>query len=102
MHGLSCCLERKGKKVDEILETAKEVYTPRSVLAEIARNFLKEGNDENKVIEWIDIIAATSIIAQIDSTIALGAATCQNELVVKATSFKQNTLAYLTPSSCYC
>lgn len=81
----------KGKKVKEILETAEEVYTPSTVLAEAARKFLREGNNENTIIEWLDIINAASKITQIDQTTALEAAKCQLELFEKAKKSKQNT-----------
>ena len=51
----------KGKKVKETIENAEELYTPSTVLAETARKFLKEGNDENTVTVWLDIIKAASI-----------------------------------------
>jgi predicted nucleic acid-binding protein len=81
----------KGKKVNEILENADEVYTPSSVLAETARKFLREGNDENTIREWLDLITAASNIAQIDPTLALEAAKCQGELSEIAGRSKQNT-----------
>ena len=81
----------KGKKVVEILENAEEVYTPNIVLAESARKFLREGNDESTVAEWLDIINAASNITQIDSPLALEAAKCHLELVEKAKQSKQNT-----------
>ena len=81
----------KGKKVMEILENAEEVYTPSIVLAETAKKFLREGNDESTVAEWLDIINAASNITQIDPALSLEAAKCQLELSEKAKNFKQNT-----------
>ena len=81
----------KGKKVMEILENAEEVYTPSIVLAETAKKFLREGNDESTVAEWLDIINAASNITQIDPALSLEAAKCHLELVEKAKRFKQNT-----------
>ncbi len=80
----------KGKKVVEILENAEEVYTPSIVLAESARKFLREGNDESTVAEWLDMINAASNITQIDSALALEAAKCHLELVEKSKRSKQN------------
>ena len=82
---------QKGKKVDEVLENAAEVYTPSIVLAETARKFLREGNDEKMITEWLDIITSASTITQIDTTIALEAAKCQCELSERAKRSKQNT-----------
>jgi predicted nucleic acid-binding protein len=81
----------KGKKVVEILENAENVCTPSIVLAESARKFLREGNDESTVAEWLDIINAASNIAQIDPALALEAAKCHGELSERAKRFKQNT-----------
>jgi predicted nucleic acid-binding protein len=81
----------KGKKVVEILENAEEVYTPSIVLAETARKFLREGNDESTVAEWLDNINAASNITQIDITLGLEAAKCHLELSEKAKRSKQNT-----------
>ena len=39
----------KGGKVKEILEDADEVYTPDTVLAEIARKYVREGIEERIV-----------------------------------------------------
>ncbi len=81
----------KGKKVKEILENAEEVYTPSIVLAESARKFLREGNNESTVAEWLDIINAASNITQIDPALSLETAKCHGELSERAKNFKQNT-----------
>ena len=81
----------KGKKIKEMLETAEEVYTPSTVLAEAARKFLREGTDEITIAEWLEIITDASDIAQIDSATALEAARSQIALTEKAKKLKQNT-----------
>jgi predicted nucleic acid-binding protein len=81
----------KGKTAKEMLENADEIYTPSIVLAETARKFLREGNDESTVAEWLDIINAASNITQIDPALSLKAAKCHHELSEKAKRFKQNT-----------
>jgi predicted nucleic acid-binding protein len=83
----------KGKKVKDLLENAEEVYTPNIVLAEIARKFLREGNDEKTIAEWLEIITVASDITQIDPALALEAAKCSGELSERAKKFKQNTLS---------
>ena len=88
----------KGKKVKELIENAEEVFTPSTVLAETARKFLREGNDEKTVTSWLEIIIAASVITQIDSTTALEAAKCNLELVKKAKISKQTLPAYSMPS----
>ena len=60
----------KGKKVKELLENAEAVYTPSIVLAETARKFLREGNDEKTIAEWLDIITTALDITQIDPVLA--------------------------------
>jgi predicted nucleic acid-binding protein len=81
----------KGKQTKEILENAEEIFTPSIVLAEAARKFFREGNDENTIAEWLDIISSASNIIQIDQAVALEAAKCNSELVERAKRFKQNT-----------
>jgi predicted nucleic acid-binding protein len=81
----------KGKKVNEMLENADEVYTPSIGLAETARKFLREGSDEKTITESLDLITSASTITQIDPTVALEAAKCQSELSERAKKSKQNT-----------
>jgi predicted nucleic acid-binding protein len=81
----------KGNKVKELIENAEEVYTPGTVLAEIARKFLREGTDESTISEWLEIITASSIITQIDLTIALESAKCHLELTKEAKITKLNS-----------
>jgi predicted nucleic acid-binding protein len=81
----------KGKKTKEILENAEEIYTPSIVLAETARKFLREGNQENTIAESLDIINAASNITHIDPALALEAAKCSVELSERAKRFKQKT-----------
>lgn len=81
----------RGNTVKELMENAEEVYTPSTVLAEIARKFLREGIDEKTINTWLEIITAASVITQIDSATALEAAKCQLELSQQAKICKQNT-----------
>ena len=78
----------KGRKVKEILEDADEVYTPDTVLAEIARKYVKEGAEEKTVDARLETITAASNIAQIDTKIALEAARCYMQLVTDAKKAK--------------
>ena len=81
----------KGYKVKQYMENADEIYTPGTVLAETARKFLREGVDGQTITIWLEVIIASSEIAQIDSTTALEAAKCQLELAQKAKNSKLNT-----------
>ena len=81
----------KGNIVKELIENAEEVYTPSTVLAETARKLLRECTNENTINEWLEIITASSVITQVDSTTALEAAKCHQELTQKAKISKLNT-----------
>jgi predicted nucleic acid-binding protein len=81
----------KGLKVKAILESADEVYTPGTVLAEIARKYLREGADDKTVDARLEVIASASNIAHVDVGIALGAARCYIELLTCAKKSKLST-----------
>jgi len=74
----------KGKKAREELEKADEVYTPSTVLAEIARKYLLEGLNEEAVAHRLRIISEASDIVSIDTGTALEAAKCYMKLVDEA------------------
>ncbi len=81
----------KGLKVKAILESADEVYTPGTVLAEIARKYLREGADDKTVDARLEVIASASNIAHVDVGIALEAARCYIELLTCAKKSKLST-----------
>jgi predicted nucleic acid-binding protein len=81
----------KGLKVKEVLESADEVYTPGTVLAEIARKYLREGADDKTVDARLEVIASASNIAHVDVGIALEAARCYIELLTCAKKSKLST-----------
>ena len=81
----------KGKKVKKLLVDAETVYTPSTVLAEIARKFFREGIDEETITAWLEIITNASLITQIDSANAIETAKCYAELAEKSKIAKQNT-----------
>jgi len=74
----------RGRKVKEILEQADEVYTPDTVLAEIARKYLREGADERTTDARLETITTASNVTQIDIKVALEAARCYTQLVTNA------------------
>jgi predicted nucleic acid-binding protein len=74
----------KGRKVKEILERADEIYTPDTVLAEIARKYLREGADERTTDARLETITTASNVAQIDTKVALEAARCYTQLAINA------------------
>ncbi len=81
----------KGSKVKEIIESADEVYTPNTVLAEIARKYIREGAEETTVNERLEQINAASSIAYLDSKVALESAKCYLELLAEARQRKLNS-----------
>ena len=80
----------KGRKVDEILANADEVYTPDIVLAEIARKYIREGIDPQIVDRRLNIIVEASNIICIDAKLAGTAAKCYFELETNAKKLKLN------------
>jgi predicted nucleic acid-binding protein len=81
----------KGLRVKEVIEEADEVYTPCTVLAEIARKYFRERADEKLVEERLETIVAASNIAQIDAKLALESAKCHVELALNAKRSKLKT-----------
>lgn len=78
----------KGFKVKEIVESADEVYTPDTVLAEIARKYVREGADDKTVDARLETITAVSSVASVDAKVALEAAKCYLELAAEAQKAK--------------
>ena len=74
----------KGRKVKEILEQADELYTPDTVLAEIARKYIREGADERTTDTRLETITTASNVTQTDTKVALEAAKCYTQLVTNA------------------
>jgi predicted nucleic acid-binding protein len=83
----------RGKRAKEILEQADEVYTPDTVMAEVARKYCREGAEERTPQARLEIIAGASDIVLIDIKLALEAAKCYTRLAREA---KRRRLA--TPS----
>lgn len=80
----------KGSKIDIILKNADEVYTPDTVLAEIARKFVREGVDVKTVNEWLAQIVNASNIVCLESKLAIIAAQCYLEIEANARKSKLN------------
>jgi predicted nucleic acid-binding protein len=77
--------------VKDILESAEEIYTPGTVLAEIARKYLREGASEKTVKARLQTISSASNIADLDVETAMEAARCHSELVAHARNLKLDT-----------
>ena len=82
---------KKGLEVKEILENADEIYTPGTVLAEIARKYIREGADEKTVDARLQVIASASNVTHVDVEIALETARCYLELLTCAKRYNLNT-----------
>ena len=78
----------KGRKVDEIIADADEVYTPDTVLSEIARKYLREGIDLKTIDQRLNEVVEASNIVCIDVKIAGNAAKCYLELEANAKKLK--------------
>ena len=81
----------KGLDVKKLIENADEIYTPGTVLAEIARKYVREGVDEKTVDARLEVIVSVSNITHIDAGIALEASRCYLELTTSAKKAKLNT-----------
>jgi len=75
---------KSGKRANEILQKAEETYTPDTVIAEIARKYLREGVEENTIRERLATIEEISDVISIDKDIAIESAKCYLELAEKA------------------
>lgn len=71
----------KGEAVKRYLLSARGVYTPSIVLAEIARKYLREGFSRDAVSEKLKVIANISTIIPIDTELALEAGEAYLELL---------------------
>jgi predicted nucleic acid-binding protein len=80
----------KGRKVKEIIENADEVYTPGTVLAEIARKYIREGVEEKIVNIRLEQIIGASNITCLDTKLALESAKCYLQLADNARKTKLN------------
>ena len=81
----------KGVKAKKVIEEADSVYTPSTVLAEIARKYLREKVDEKTVNSRLEQVVAASTITQIDAELASEAAKCYLELLSNAKKSKLET-----------
>lgn len=80
----------KGRKVKEILESSDDVYTPDTVLAEIARKYVREGIEDKIVNARLEQIIGASNITYLDAKLALESAKCYLELADNARKTRLN------------
>jgi len=74
----------KGEKAKQVLANADMVYTPDTVLAEIARKYLREGAGEDVIIERLKLIVKCSQVVNVNFEIAMESAKGYLELMEKA------------------
>ncbi|MBS7656227.1 PIN domain-containing protein [Candidatus Bathyarchaeota archaeon] len=80
-----------GKKAKEVIQNSEEAYTPNTVLAEVARKYLREGVKEQTILERLITIEEASEIFHIDKNIAIESAKCYIKLIEKAKKEKLET-----------
>lgn len=74
----------KGEKAKEVLLNADIIYTPDTVLAEIARKYLREGVGESVIIERLKLIVKCSQVVNVSFEIAMESAKVYLELKERA------------------
>lgn len=75
---------RKGKLVKTKMEEAEAVITPDSVLAEVARKYLREGIEERLVRQRLSLILEASEPAYVDDQVAIEAGKAYLQLDARA------------------
>ena len=70
----------EGKSAVEILAQAMEVYTPSTVMAEVARKYIREGLSQNVTKDRLRRITEASQVASIDGETACLSASGDEEL----------------------
>lgn len=78
----------KGEAVKKHLLSARNIYTPSIVLAEIARKYLREGLARDAVGERLRLITNISTIIPIDAELALEAGEAYLELLKHSRKLK--------------
>jgi predicted nucleic acid-binding protein len=73
-----------GSRVRELVESAEEAFTPDSVLAELARKYLREGVSEKLVRERLAAVQGASHLLTIGSDLAVAASRAYQDLVERA------------------
>ena len=74
----------KGDKTKRLILEAEEVRTPDIVLAEISRKYSREKIDLNTVRARLETVSSTSIVTEIDTSLAIKTGPIYLELKEKA------------------
>lgn len=73
-----------GRRAREHIERSDDVFTPSLVLAELARKYLREGEDPTAIRRWLETITQASQVVEIDVGLAEESARASIQLVEKA------------------
>jgi len=73
-----------GKTAKERIEESEDAFTPSLVLGELARKYLKEGEEEITIRKWLQTISEATQVIGIDIRLAEESAKASMELVKKA------------------
>ena len=73
-----------GRSAKQSIEEADDVFTPGIVLAELARKYLREGEDMGAIRRWLNSIAESTQVVEIDTELAEESAKASLELTRKA------------------
>jgi len=76
----------EGHRALEALTNATEVHTPGTVLAEIARKYVREGSTADETMDRLSRITRASSISDVNEHIAMVSADCYFQLREKARS----------------
>jgi predicted nucleic acid-binding protein len=74
----------KGQSAIQAIQEAELVFTPETVLAEIARKYLREGTSEQIVRSRLQIISENSEISHTDATMAVASGKAYIEIDERA------------------
>lgn len=75
-----------GRRAKRVIEEAESVLTPGTVLAEVARKYVREGAAESSVRRRLATILETSELVDVDGDLALEAAKAAVKLDKRASS----------------
>src|SRR5713226_5402955 len=73
-----------GKMAKERIEEADDAFTPSLVLAELARKYLREGEEQRIIRKWLQTISEATQLVGIDIELAEESAKAALELARKA------------------
>lgn len=81
----------EAEKVKQTIEQADEIFTPDTVMAEVALKYHREGAQEDTIRARLETIGAASNIVPINNELALEAAKCCTRLSKEAKKRKLST-----------